>query len=503
MNRDGKDNVVLNIGASLMLQIMTFASGLIIPKIVLIYFGSKVNGLVTSLNQFLSFISLLEGGLGSIVLASLYRPLAEKDEAKFSSVIYTANKFYVQIGFFFVLYSVLITLLFPHFASAEFDLSYIALMSFALCFNMIVQYYLSITNRLILEADKKGFIVYITQTIVIFLTTAATVILVRLWPNIFAVKFLRVVIYIIQPIVFYWVTRHDYKKKKCRQIDRELQERRWTGLGQNVAFFIHSNTDVAVLTIFSTLTNVSVYSVYSMIVVGIRTVVITIKNGFIPVIGNCLAKNDSEKLRKTFDIFEYVTINASIIIFGCAYRLILPFVSIYTKDINDADYIQPFFAAVLVMAELLYCVREPHLSVDYADGKFKETRYGAYGEVIINIAVSLVLVREYGLIGVAAGTLCGVLFRLVYHVIYNKYHVIQRKLKYFMKRIIILVISFACFAVENRFSLLEMNSYIEWVWNAVIIFILYSAVVAVLNIIIDKKSTWILMEILKNKVRRT
>ena len=121
MNRDGKDNVVLNIGASLMLQIMTFASGLIIPKIVLIYFGSKVNGLVTSLNQFLSFISLLEGGLGSIVLASLYRPLAEKDEAKFSSVIYTANKFYVQIGFFFVLYSVLITLLFPHFASAEFD----------------------------------------------------------------------------------------------------------------------------------------------------------------------------------------------------------------------------------------------------------------------------------------------------------------------------------------------------------------------------------------------
>ena len=38
-------------------------------------FGSEINGLVSSITQFLSFISLLEGGLGAVVLAELYLPI--------------------------------------------------------------------------------------------------------------------------------------------------------------------------------------------------------------------------------------------------------------------------------------------------------------------------------------------------------------------------------------------------------------------------------------------
>lgn len=46
------------------------------------YFGSELNGLVTSITQFLGFITLLEAGVGNVVQSSLYRPLAQKDDAE-------------------------------------------------------------------------------------------------------------------------------------------------------------------------------------------------------------------------------------------------------------------------------------------------------------------------------------------------------------------------------------------------------------------------------------
>ena len=52
------------------------------PKIILSYFGSEVNGLVSSLNQFLAYITLVEGGITGVILANLYKPLVDKDEKK-------------------------------------------------------------------------------------------------------------------------------------------------------------------------------------------------------------------------------------------------------------------------------------------------------------------------------------------------------------------------------------------------------------------------------------
>ena len=69
----------------LILQMFTILSGFILPKIILTSFGSEVNGLVSSLNQFLSYISLVEGGITGVVMANLYKPIVEKDEQKISA----------------------------------------------------------------------------------------------------------------------------------------------------------------------------------------------------------------------------------------------------------------------------------------------------------------------------------------------------------------------------------------------------------------------------------
>ena len=77
---------LLNMISSFILQICTILSGFIVPKIILLYFGSDVNGLISSLNQFLNYIALLEGGVTGVVAANVYKPLVSGDIDKLSSV---------------------------------------------------------------------------------------------------------------------------------------------------------------------------------------------------------------------------------------------------------------------------------------------------------------------------------------------------------------------------------------------------------------------------------
>ena len=89
---------LLNTFSSLLLQVVTIINGFIIPRLILSHFGSETNGLVSSLNQFLNYVSLLEGGLNSVIMASLYKPLAKKDNEKVSSIVTTSTRFFRRIS---------------------------------------------------------------------------------------------------------------------------------------------------------------------------------------------------------------------------------------------------------------------------------------------------------------------------------------------------------------------------------------------------------------------
>lgn len=101
-----KKKVMLNVGCTMLCQLVTFISGLIVPRLILSTFGSEANGLVSSITQFLNYIALVEGGIGSVVLTALYGPLAKKDDRKISSVLKAAENFFRQIASIFVFYTI-------------------------------------------------------------------------------------------------------------------------------------------------------------------------------------------------------------------------------------------------------------------------------------------------------------------------------------------------------------------------------------------------------------
>ena len=68
-----------NLATSLILQLVLALSGFIIPRFFTELYGSSMNGLVNSISQFIAYLNLVEAGISSSVIVSLYKPLADKN----------------------------------------------------------------------------------------------------------------------------------------------------------------------------------------------------------------------------------------------------------------------------------------------------------------------------------------------------------------------------------------------------------------------------------------
>lgn len=89
---------MLNSVTTALLQVVTMIAGFITPRFMLTAYGSEINGLISSILQFISYFNLVEAGLSSAAVYSLYKPIAEKDYNRINRIVVAAKHFYVKSG---------------------------------------------------------------------------------------------------------------------------------------------------------------------------------------------------------------------------------------------------------------------------------------------------------------------------------------------------------------------------------------------------------------------
>lgn len=490
---------LVNVIATLLAQLMTIASGFVVPKIILSYFGSEVNGLVSSLLQFLSYVSLVEGGVTGVITASLYGPLVEKNYEKVGQIISSARKFYRNIGLVFIAYAFLLALTYPLIFETDFSYLYIMSLVIVLAINLTVQYMFSLTYRTLLIADKKLYVTSLTQALIRALEIVSAVISVKVFPNIHVLKLLTGLVFLIQPIVYHAFIKKHYTLNLENKYDSILIKNRWNGFAINTAAFIHNSTDIVVLTIFTNFITVSIYSVYVLVTNGIKSILKSVFSSLEPAIGHAYARKNYKDLNKKLDLYEYVAFILVFFVFGVAALLITPFVQIYVGGVTDADYYQPLFGYLLVVSEALYLIKFPHLSLAYSANKFKEISLPAFIEAGINIVLSLALVPFLGILGVAIGTTAAMAYRLVFHVYYTSIIIPNRPQRLFYKKAAMFVIMYAaCFLACSMIRMTEVT-----VYNFIVYALLYCMIVGMGLIVISmaffRNEISDLMEYIKKK----
>ena len=462
----------LNISTTLLSHLVTTICGVTLPGIMISAFGSTIYGLCTSIAQFLAYISLLEGRITGVARAELYVPLAKKDYFEVSRVYHAIKHFFSLIGVAFLVYTMIISLVYYDIADVtDVSRNYTFFLVWIISFSTLAQYLFGLSNLTLIYADQKQYVAYLIVTSTTVSNALIVIILVKLGCDILTVKIGSSIVYIAQPIFWGIYVRKNYQLQPVGK-NRAGLDQKWTGMGQHIAYYLHKNIDVVLLTLFAELRFVAVYSIYRLIVASMRNIVGSFASGMEAAFGELIAKQEQSALQSLFLKYKYLLSSVSVILFGTTAVLIVPFVRLYTAGVSDADYIQPTFAMLLLFSEAIDCFMQPCWSISVSANKLRETRWGSYGEAVINVVLSLILVQWSPLIGVALATLIATIFKCVFYMVYAAGNILKIRIMELLKNFILtngllFLSALGGFVVLAKFSI---DNYIEWaIWGICVV----------------------------------
>ena len=333
---------------------------------------------------------------------------------------------YRKLGTILFIYSVILAVLYPLLSNSSFSFEYISSMTMILSFQLFLRNVFAVPYQQLLKSDKKVYLVSLIQAFFIVIDLGIFVVASIFLPNIHFLKLLSGLVYIIQPILLHKIVKNQYRLDSTIKADEVVLRNKWDGFAVNTAYFIHTSTDITILTVFTNLATVSIYTVHTIVTIGMRKILQAFSSAVSPNIGQLYAKGNRNALNEKFDIVEFVYFIICCGLLTIAGLLIVPFIKLYTSGVTDAEYYQPVFAIILIIAEFIYCIREPYSNLAQAAGRFKDMKFHAYAEAGLNLFSSIILVNCFGIIGVAIGTLIGNSYRTLYHVLYLKNHILYR-----------------------------------------------------------------------------
>ncbi len=492
-----KKRLVANTVSSFLFRICTIVCGFVLPRIILSNFGSEVNGLVNSITQFLGIITFLELGVGAVIQSALYKPLADKDSNTISEIMVSGQKFFSKIALVLLLYVVILSSIYPYITEQKFGVFYTVTLIVIISISSFAQYYFGIVNSLLLTADQRGYISYNIQTITLILNTVICAVLIKLGASIHIVKLTTSIIYVVRPLVLAAYVRKNYKINWKIRYKKEPIQQKWNGVAQHIAAVVLDSTDSIILTIFVGLKAVSIYSVYNLVVSGIKQLIFAITNGIQALMGELWAKQELDELRNFFGWIEWAIHTGTIFVFGVTIVLILPFVQIYTVGVEDVNYVQPLFALLLIAANAGHCLRLPYNIMILAGGHYKQTQNNYIVAAIINIVISVLAVQVWGLIGVAVGTLVAMFYQTIWMAIYDSRNLICWPIRFFCKQLFVDMVTVLCLLFVSSVIRVDIVSWSSWILYAILVSMVAMIIVLGINMIFYREHIKRIVENLK------
>lgn len=401
-----------------------------------------VNGLFT---EILSVLSAAELGVGSAIIFSLYKPLAEKEEQKVKALLNFYKNIYRVIALLILLGGLA---LFPFLGVILKDKPQIPnlnLIYFIFLFNSIISYFFTYKRSLI-YADQKSYInsfyqytfftlVNITQIIVLIFTGNYLLFLFALSARIIlenlsvSRKANRMFPYVKN------LKNVKLRKEDKKPIFQNIKAMMFHRLGGVVV----SNTDNIIISSFVGVSWVGFYSNYYLITSGINTVCEKFFSSFTAIVGNLHALESKEKshhiyrvlLLSNFWIFGFITISLS--------QLLTPFITLW---LGEKFLLNNMVVTLILINFFITGMRKSTLMFRDAMGLFWYDRYKPVFEAIINIVASVPLAKIYGISGVFLGTLISTMltnFWVEPYILY-KYGFKRSPKEYFIKYMVYLLL---------------------------------------------------------------
>lgn len=463
MNRTNK--FLLNTTSTAFLQIITFLSGFIVPKIMLTFYGSEINGLVTSITQFISYFNLVEAGLSGAAIFNLYKPLSENNHQKISGIVNAAQKYYIQAGSLFLLLTILLSIIYPFYITID-NMSYleIAILVLLIGLNGALDFFTLARYRVLLTADQRTYVISFASSIAKLIDIAIIFFLAVNRNSIIIVKGLALTNILIRSLIlFCYVKKHYNYLDKTVTPNKEGLNQKWSVLYLQILGTLQSSLPVISLTLFTKdLLLISVYTIYNMILGGINSLLSIFINGLNASFGEIIAKNDQDKLKDIYNEFEFAYYILITVAYSLCLVVILPFIKIYTANIKDTNYILPFLSILFVLNGFFYNLKTPQGMLVGSAGLFRNTRFQTSLQAMILLIGCVVLTPFYNIYGIMIASIISNVYRCIDLLFYIPKNVTKLSYKVTLTKWIKSFVSILICIIASYFISFKINSYSSW-----------------------------------------
>ena len=497
---------IVNILVGVLLQLTVMLCGFLVKNIFIEVYGSTVNGLVGAVDQIISSLAIVEGGISAASVAMLYAPLQDRSYKKIEDILDSSRKFFIKSGFIYLLLVTLIIIFYPYLVAQQVPITEVRLLIIVLSAGGVIEFFLFSKYKVLLIADQKIYILDMLQAVSQIVSTVVILFLIQNNVHYLIVRSMGAVVIAARLLMVYLYFRKTYPQLKFGRSKQKVDlPQRWGVLYHQISSVVLYNTDLFLITVFmgaGSLVEVSIYGVYNLIALSVMFILSSFSCGVHASVGELLVSKDDTKIKNVFRKFELITFYIISIIYICFTVLLGPFIQVYTASFTDANYIN--FGFVVLFSIIVVCqgIRIPTVTVVAAAGHYKQTQFRALAEATINIVVSIALIPIFKVYGILLGTITAYLYRNTDLLLYVNKYLIKGILTPTLKRMIMFITTIVATSASLLYLMKDIviYSYFQWIGLGIGVFIVAVIVITTVTYIIHKEDVKEIISFIKRFV---
>ena len=405
-------NASRNIAVGMVQKVYQILVPFAVRTVMIYILGMEYLGLNSLFTSILQVLNLAELGVGSAMVFSMYRPIAQDDHDVICALLNLYRRYYRVIGLVILAVGVLLTPAVPYLISGGVPAGMNVYVLYLLNLGAtVLSYWLfAYKNSLLTAYQRTDVISKVTIIVNTFLLVAQIGVLL-IWRDYYIYLLVTLFSQVLQNVLTAaaadrlfprYQPKGQLERAKVQQINRRVRDLVTSKIGEVIV----NSADSIVISASLGLSVLAVYNSYYYILTSVVGFVMIVLNACMAGIGNSLVVESEEKNYGDFCKFTFIL--AWIVGFGscCLLCLYQPFMTLWIGE----EYLLPF-GCVMCFVVYFYVRQINQLSILYKDaaGMWHEDRFRPLCTALTNLALNLLLVQKTGLYGVLLSTVLSVL----------------------------------------------------------------------------------------------
>lgn len=493
----------INMNAGIVNGLVTIIFTFIISKVIIDKFGDEYNGFINLIGNMIAYVVIFDAGIGIVMSKKLYPFLRNSDMQNIYNVYSSAKKVFKKIGMLMLLVAIAISIILPNAINTG-GLSHgeLIIISLLIMLRTIINYFILMPNKVLIESSQRADIILWINTI-ISLIVFPIIMLLTLFENGLV---LIMITWLLLPITIASLTMIWRKKifnfTALKQNNEfQFKDQVKDILPHNISGIILANTDVLIISIFATLSVASKYSIYMFLVSGVLVLARPIINSVVHSFGDLI--NNDERPDLEYDTYLFLSMLIAII-FGTGIAIVG---SSFIGIIFGESYSDNKVALLFGVFAFFSIFRTPTGNMINVKAMFKETKYLAIGEMLLNIILSLIFINTLfvgrEIEGVLWATIIALTIRTIIDNIFVNRNIVGSKI--YIKNLIIsaiwILISFIIVHFINIDSIIDIEAGMEKLIIDTVLAMAYLLLIAIPIIVINKSQFKLLVKLFKGVLK--